>query len=579
MAIKPPENLIKEKPQLDWLLQWFKSLNQSHLLQAASMALIVALSVLILRSEALIRFEYLLLDILIRSKPPIQASSNIVFIEIAEDTLQVIRERPFPRQYHGIMAEILKKWGAKAVLFNYLFEGKTTPFDDEVFAESLKINAGNVYFPVVAEKIGKKHSLLRSITEFESHARGIGHINMQTDQDGILRRFQPFVQVSGNYYPHIGLKIAYDILGKPIRSPQDLPFKTDESGAVFIDWAGSWTDTFQHYSYLDVLKSFELAQKWKKPLIDPKSFKDKICIVGHTAAGETDIKTTPIDSAFPGAGVIGNIINAGFHGKFARPATVNQNQAVLIVLGLCATLFLIPFKNFISFLYIVVLIVIWIGTAYFLFLKHGVWFNLFQPINLILILFVFSALFSKSVSDREKILLYKLSTIDGLTKMAVRRYFEVRAKHEFEKAKHLKQTLSMVLLDIDHFKKINDTYGHQAGDSVLQQVAGIIHSVIRFQKGYRAGDIVGRYGGEEFILLLPGTDIKAAAFTVAERLRHAVQANPIPVDGKLIPVTISLGVASIHKSDSKFETIIKRADDALYRSKEEGRNRTSLETF
>jgi len=579
MAIKPPGNLVQKHPTFEVFFQSLRSLNKLHFIQACGILLIIALGWLILRSDVLLRFEYLFLDILIRNKPPIETSSDIVFIEIAEDTLQVIRDRPFPRHYHGIMTEILKSWDAKVIFFDYLFEGKTTPFDDEVFAESLKKNAGNIYFPVAEERIGKKQFILRSISDFESHAEGIGHINSYTDEDGILRRFQPFIKINEVFYPHIGLKIAYDMLGKKILSPQDLTFKTDESGAVFIDWAGNWTDTFQHFSYLDILKSYEQIQKGEKPNLDPKIFKNKICLIGHTSAGGTDIKATPIENAYPGLGTIGNILNAGFQGNFARQATLKQNQMVLIVLGLLAALFLIPFKNLFSLLSISILIIIWIGLAYFMFLKIGIWLYLFQPILSVLTLFIFSALFSKTINDRERLLLYKLSTVDSLTKVAVRRYFEVRAKHEFEKSKRLRQNLSIVLLDIDHFKNINDTYGHQAGDSVLKQIAEIIHSVIRFQKGYHSGDVVGRYGGEEFILLLPGADIKTAAFSVAERIRHAIEENPIPVEGKLIPVTISLGVATIHKSDTKFESIVKRADDALYRSKEEGRNRTSLETF
>ena len=581
MAIKPPGNLVRKPPAFETFFQSLRSLNKFHFIQACGILLIIALGWLILRSEVLLRFEYLFLDLMIRNKPAIQASPDIVFIEIAEDTLQVIRERPLPRNYHGIIAEILKTWGAKAILFDYVFEGKTTPFNDDVFEESLKKNAGNIYFPVVAEKSGKKQSLLRSIPEFENHAHGLGHINISTDEDGILRRFQPFIKVNGNYYPHIGLKIAYDLLDKKIASPRDLRFNTDETGSVFIDWAGKWAGTFQHFSYLDLLKSFEQIQSGQKPTIPPSAFKDKICLIGHTAAGGTDIKATPLDNAYPGLGVIGNILNAGLHGQFAKQATLKQNLTFLIALGLLASLFLIPFKNLLSLLSILILIAVWIGLAYFLFLKNGIWFYLFQPILSILILFIFSALFSKMVNDRERIRFYELSTTDSLTGTFVRRYFDVRAKHEFEKAQRSKTPLSLILFDIDHFKNINDIFGHQAGDEVLRKISKLILTYIRYQARQKNGstDLLARYGGEEFVLLLPNTDLKIAAFNVAERIRSKIELTPIFWEGQTISITVCAGVSSAHDFDKSIDVLIARADEALYRSKAEGRNRTSVESF
>ncbi len=578
MAIKPPENLVKRKKKADLFVSILKELNRDHLSQLMISLAMIALGALIFFSGTLDRFETVLLDLLFRVRPPIPASRQIVYVEIAEDSLQVIKERPWPRHYHGVMLEILKKWGARAILFDYLFEGQSSVFDDGVMEESLKKNKG-VYLPIFVESVGSQKVLLRSIPQFEKHVTGVGHINVNPDDDGILRRFKPFIEVEGVFYAHLALKLAYDLLGRPLRDWQDIPYKTDEHGFLLISWPGKWTSAFQHVSYIDVLKSFESIQAGRNPLISPVIFKDKICLVGHTAAGGTDIKATPLDKAYPGLGVLGSVINGALLNQFITPATSKQNVMAMIILSFVALFFLLPFSNLRSLLFITLLIAGWLGFVFFMFVVHGFWFKVFQPAQLILLLFLFSAFFSKIASDRERLRFYALSTTDGLTGVSVRRFFDVMSEKAFKTAKRFKLPLSIVLIDIDHFKKVNDTYGHQAGDEVLRRVSDLLRNGIRFHVGQTDGDMVARYGGEEFVLLLPNTDIKTAAFNVADRIRKAVEAIPIEFGEHKISITISLGIASLHDFDETPDAIVGRADAALYRSKENGRNRTSIETF
>ncbi len=128
--------------------------------------------------------------------------------------------------------------------------------------------------------------------------------------------------------------------------------------------------------------------------------------------------------------------------------------------------------------------------------------------------------------------------------------------------------LSVIMIDLDHFKQVNDTYGHQAGDAVLREAAR------RMQTGIRTYDQVGRYGGEEFLIVLPGTS-EANAAHLAERLRGAIAAQPVTAErGLRIAVTASLGVAAVEPPEaSDPASLIRRADEALYRAKENGRNR------
>ena len=164
-----------------------------------------------------------------------------------------------------------------------------------------------------------------------------------------------------------------------------------------------------------------------------------------------------------------------------------------------------------------------------------------------------------------------LSITDGMTSLYNYRYFMEHLNEEFERAKRYKRSLSVIMVDVDFFKKYNDANGHPKGDELLRKVAEI------FKRTVRLSDTVARYGGEEFTVILPET-CGEMAFGMAERLRKEVEANDFE-GGSTQPggrVTISLGVASYPEATDSCEGIIKCADDALYRAKEEGRNRVCM---
>jgi diguanylate cyclase (GGDEF)-like protein len=179
----------------------------------------------------------------------------------------------------------------------------------------------------------------------------------------------------------------------------------------------------------------------------------------------------------------------------------------------------------------------------------------------------------QALSEREKELsmvndrLLHISMTDGLTGVDNRRSLEQRLNEMFEHSLRLHEPISCIMCDIDHFKKVNDTYGHAAGDEVLKQFAEIL------KVEAREIDRVGRYGGEEFLLLLPGTVLDSAV-TFAERLRQRVDDHTFSFEGGTLKRTMSCGVASWpHPKVAGREEMLKAADDALYVAKELGRNR------
>ena len=166
--------------------------------------------------------------------------------------------------------------------------------------------------------------------------------------------------------------------------------------------------------------------------------------------------------------------------------------------------------------------------------------------------------------------LRRIAVTDGLTGLYNRRNFDEIFAKEWRRSRRDQSPLSLVMIDVDHFKQFNDNYGHQAGDDCLVQVAAALQGTM-----CRAGDIVARYGGEEFIGIFPDTEI-AGAMTIAERIRLAVTELNIPHHHSQVAshVTVSVGVAStVPSDDTGREALLKAADTALYKAKETGRNR------
>jgi two-component system cell cycle response regulator len=160
----------------------------------------------------------------------------------------------------------------------------------------------------------------------------------------------------------------------------------------------------------------------------------------------------------------------------------------------------------------------------------------------------------------------EMAITDALTGLYNRRYMETHLGSLVEQAASRSKPLTVLLLDIDYFKAINDTHGHDAGDEVLREFA------VRIRKSIRGIDLACRYGGEEFVIVMPETDL-AVATMVAERLRRGIAASPFSIPGnKTVPVTISAGISALGPNDDA-ASVFKRADLALYRAKKDGRNR------
>jgi diguanylate cyclase (GGDEF)-like protein/PAS domain S-box-containing protein len=165
--------------------------------------------------------------------------------------------------------------------------------------------------------------------------------------------------------------------------------------------------------------------------------------------------------------------------------------------------------------------------------------------------------------------LRRMATIDSLTGINNRRHFMEMARKELKRARRYRHDFSVIMMDIDHFKNVNDTYGHSTGDRVLRECCEVSVNQLREE------DVMGRLGGEEFAIALAECDMRGAEH-VAERLRATISSHVVTIDGNPIHFTVSMGVAELGPDGDDLESMLERADTALYQAKENGRNQVRV---
>ena len=170
--------------------------------------------------------------------------------------------------------------------------------------------------------------------------------------------------------------------------------------------------------------------------------------------------------------------------------------------------------------------------------------------------------------ERRNVELKKMAYLDPLTKLANRRFLDAKIRQSLDELALFGRSFGILLLDLDRFKRVNDSFGHSAGDVALEHVAGTISSSLR------AGDTIGRWGGEEFLAILPDTDADQT-LRLADRCRMLVRNSGVSVADMTVTLTLSVGATVLRPSDTE-DSLFRRVDRALYQSKLEGRDRTTL---
>ncbi|MBL7069490.1 MAG: diguanylate cyclase, partial [Candidatus Omnitrophica bacterium] len=395
------------------------------------------------------------------------------------------------------------------------------------------------------------------------------------------------VEHEGRVFPQLGLKVACDILGldvmkyKIIKTPLSRYIKigdkkenalyipVDERNQILVNWAAPWGKAFKHYSYIDTITSYERVLSKNTPHIILEGFKDKICIIGLTAPGLHDIKPNVLQPAYPAVGTNANIINSILNRDFIRKAPRWLDGFLILFMGIFLSMNITKVKPIRGASIAVLMLAAYTLMSFTILDSMGLWVVLIHPLAAILLSYLVITFYNQIVIAIEQSKLYTLATKDGLTGLFVVRHFNLLLEAEINMIESRGGELAILMIDVDHFKEINDRYGHQAGDFILKGVADIVISYCRQL------DVPSRYGGEEFIMMLPGAALSDAA-TVAERMRRRIEGNSFRQGNIEYRVTISVGVASFKEKDTK-DDLIKKADKALYEAKEGGRNKVCLE--
>lgn len=418
------------------------------------------------------------------------------------------------------------------------------------------------------------------LKEIIASTNNIGIINFTRDDDGISRRSPLLIKYQEKFYPYLAFKVAQDYIKKhePLSADKitltrdnQLLFgkrniQLDPHGKMIINWYGP-AHTFKYISFHKVFKSMQALQRGETPEIPASYFKDKIVFVGVTATSLFDIKSTPLSSIYPGVEVQATVFNNIIDGSSIKKAAPALNLLICLVLSSLTAISVIKLRSSMASS----LATLFIATAYIVLASqllkvNHLWVGIVDQTIVIAITFTFMYIIKYLMKSKDFEYTYKLATTDGLTGLHNHRYFQEHMLNSIARAQRYKNNFSLLLIDIDFFKKFNDTYGHQIGDAVLKQVADIL------KKTVRTTDLVARYGGEEMAIVLENADIEEA-IAIANKVCSAVGTNVFNLSDTLQKnVTISVGISTYPQHGITPAEMIEVADQGLYRAKENGRN-------
>lgn len=403
----------------------------------------------------------------------------------------------------------------------------------------------------------------------------IGMTNVQRASDGILREITPIMMYKDKYYPYLSFKAGADYIEQ--KNAKDFVIDANSNLKVFdtkipltkdgnaiLNWYGP-SGTHTIIPMYEVINAMTGTNKSLNTKFD---FKDKVIIIGTTATALQDNKSVPIQNIiYPGVEVHATFFNNMLDNNFIRKTDAFTDIIIITsVIAIVGAIVMLSTSTLFASLSTILFGIAYLFISYYLMELYNLWIPVVMPVISIMAAFAVSFLAKYLLKARDFEYQYKLATIDGLTELYNHRYFQDTLRKQIDIARRYNQAFSLIIIDIDFFKKFNDTYGHQAGDAVLRQVAKIL------KNNSRATDYVCRYGGEEMTIILPNTSAEDALFN-ANRICKAVAETPFhltPVDK--VNVTISLGVSTFPDNAQTPQDLIEWADKGLYYAKEHGRN-------
>lgn len=533
-----------------------------------------------------------------------KANQDIVIVAIDDATYEYILDNygewPLPRDTYAKIVNYLEKQNPRIIAFDLMFVKslKSKNQADKELTEIFK-KYNNVFtsmnFDNQSEDLRIPPNLPQKLTidiknnskidfsqltykncrtiidEIINATSNIGIINVSRSDDGILRKMPLVVKYKNDYYPQLALKVGLNYLGENQTSFEidkhsefklgDRKIYLDNDGSAILNWYGP-AGTYTYIPMYQLIK----AVNGEKTELD-YNFSNKIIYFGTTAASLFDIKTVPTGKIYPGVEVQATYVNNIIDNNFIKKV----NRGYTIALSILLALFIASVVTRVSSAFTASMMslsayFIYILVAYYSMKYENLWLEVVYPLIFSIAAFTFAYVVKYLIKSRDFEQQYKLATTDGLTELYNHRYFQEQIRMQIEQSKRYNHNFSLIIIDIDFFKKFNDTFGHQSGDAVLRQVAQTL------KKNVRATDIVCRYGGEEMSIILPNTG-KDEAFSTAQKICERVASKKFKLAGdKETNVTISLGVSTFPYDGDNAPAIIEAADKRLYNAKNNGRN-------
>lgn len=531
-------------------------------------------------------------------------SEDIVIVAIDDATYEYILDNygewPLPRDTYAKVINYLEQQSPRSIVFDLMFVKsiKSSNGADEMLINSFQ-KYNNIFTsmnfdnqsedlripPELPDKLSLNiqnnskidfsqltfsncRKILQGIIDATSN---IGIINVSRSDDGILRKMPLVVKYKDKFYPQLALKVGLNYLGETqqtftIDKHSDLHIGDrriylDKDGSAILNWYGS-AGTYTYIPMYQLIK----AVNGEKTELD-YDFSNKIVYFGTTAASLFDIKTVPTGKIYPGVEVqatyVNNILDNNFIKKVDRGYTIVLSLLLALLIASVVTRVNSAFAASMMSLstYFVYILI-----AYYAMRFENLWLELIYPLIFSIVAFTLAYIVKYLIKSRDFEQQYMLATTDGLTELYNHRYFQEQIRMQVEQSKRYSNNFSLIIIDIDFFKKFNDTFGHQSGDAVLRQVAQTL------KKNVRATDIVCRYGGEEMSIILPNTT-KDEAFATAQKICNRVAEKTFKLTGNNeTHVTISLGVSTFPFDGDTAPKIIEAADKKLYNAKNNGRN-------
>lgn len=539
-------------------------------------------------------------------------NKDIVILAIDDASLEVLWEKygewPIPRSVYADMVNYIEKDKPQNIIFDLMFlkSIRSSLASDKALTEAMN-KYNNIYtamnFDGVSSGIRRPPELPSRMEVFLDNPSNVdfrrryafqncrailpellegnvkvGMTNVVRNSDGIIRRISPILTYKGRFYPYLSFQAAseyikstdiklYFIDADGTLNVDDTKIPLNKYGEATLNWYGpSGTHT--------IYPMYKLIQDMEGNVNDSDrmNFKDKIVIVGTTAMSLHDTKSVPVqEGVYPGVEVHATFFNNMLDNNFIRQTGINTNIWITFAL-IIITSTIVMLSNSVVFAVLSSTLfgIAYMLLSYYLMDLYNLWIPVAVPIILIVLTFAVSFLVKYLIKSRDFEYQYKLATVDGLTELYNHRFFQDSLRSQLEMSKRYENKFSLIIIDIDFFKKFNDNYGHQAGDAVLRQVAQTL------KKNSRTTDIVCRYGGEEMSIILPNTSADEALFH-AQRINKAVSERDFQISAtQTSKVTISVGVATFPENGDTPQTLIEWADKGLYYAKEHGRNQVGV---